>query len=83
MRVNLISPGAVAGPRIEAVHPARRPTRPGSTYEATFAQYATETPLGRLVPPEDVAAAAVFLASDDSASITGEDLNVSGGLAMH
>ena len=41
------------------------------------------TPLRRLVPPEDVAAAAVFLASDASASTTGEDLNVSGGLAMH
>ena len=41
------------------------------------------TPLRRLIPPEDVAAAAVFLASDASASTTGEDLNVSGGLAMY
>ena len=62
VRVNLISPGAVAGPRIEAVIQAQADAA-GTTYEATFAQYAAETPLGRLVPPEDVAAAAVFLAS--------------------
>jgi NAD(P)-dependent dehydrogenase (short-subunit alcohol dehydrogenase family) len=35
------------------------------------------------VPPEDVAAATVFLASDRAASITGEDLNVSGGVVMY
>ncbi|MDA0166843.1 SDR family oxidoreductase [Solirubrobacter ginsenosidimutans] len=82
VRVNLISPGAVAGPRIEAVIQAQAEAA-GTTYEATLAQYAKEAPLGRFVPPEDVAAAAVFLAGDDSHSITGEDLNVSGGLAMY
>jgi NAD(P)-dependent dehydrogenase (short-subunit alcohol dehydrogenase family) len=39
--------------------------------------------LGRFVAPDDVAEAVVFLASDASASITGEDLNVSAGLAMY
>ena len=82
MRVNLISPGGVAGPRIETVIREQAAAN-GTTYEETYAQYANETPLRRLIPPEDVAAAAVFLASDSAASITGEDLNVSGGLAMY
>jgi NAD(P)-dependent dehydrogenase (short-subunit alcohol dehydrogenase family) len=82
VRVNLISPGAVAGPRIEAV--IREQARAaGVSYDEFLAEAKDITPLKRLVPPEDVAAAAVFLASDASASTTGEDINVSGGLAMH
>jgi len=82
VRVNLISPGAIAGPRIESV--IREQARAaGTSYEATYAEAMNATPLRRLVPPEDVAAAAVFLASDASASTTGEDMNVSGGLAMY
>ena len=37
-------------------------------------------PLGRIGQPQDVAPAAVFLASDDAAYITGETLFVAGGL---
>jgi NAD(P)-dependent dehydrogenase (short-subunit alcohol dehydrogenase family) len=82
VRVNLISPGAVAGPRIESV--IREQARAaGVSYDEFYAEATEATPLRRLIPPEDVAAAAVFLASDASASTTGEDLNVSGGLAMH
>jgi NAD(P)-dependent dehydrogenase (short-subunit alcohol dehydrogenase family) len=55
----------------------------GVSYDEFLAEAKDITPLKRLVPPEDVAAAAVFLASDASASTTGEDINVSGGLAMH
>jgi 3-oxoacyl-[acyl-carrier protein] reductase len=42
-------------------------------------RYASITPLGRLGEPADIAAAAVFLASDASAWITGETIRVSGG----
>jgi len=40
------------------------------------------SPLRRLVGPEEVAAACVFLASGGSAAITGEDLNVTAGVVM-
>jgi NAD(P)-dependent dehydrogenase (short-subunit alcohol dehydrogenase family) len=82
VRVNLISPGVVDGPRIDTV--IREQARAaGTSYEAVYEEATKATPLRRLVPPDDVADATVFLASDASASITGEDLNVSGGLAMY
>ncbi len=41
-----------------------------------------QIPLGRLATPEDIAAAAAFLASDEAAFITGEVLDVNGGFLM-
>jgi len=46
------------------------------------AQYLEQVPLGRAGKPEEVASAVVFLASDDAAYITGQVLNVDGGLVM-
>ena len=43
-------------------------------------QVEAQTPLGRIGQPQDIAPAAVFLASSDSAWITGETLLVAGGL---
>lgn len=43
---------------------------------------ATQIPVGRLGNPEDVAAAALFLASDSANYITGQTLNVDGGMVM-
>jgi 3-oxoacyl-[acyl-carrier protein] reductase len=48
----------------------------GSDYEKMFI---ANTPLGRRGRPEDIAKAAVFLASDEAAWITGEQISVSGG----
>jgi 3-oxoacyl-[acyl-carrier protein] reductase len=39
-------------------------------------------PLGRLGAGADIAAACVFLASDDAAYVTGQTLHVNGGMAM-
>jgi len=71
IRVNSINPGMV---ETEGTHSA------GIT-ESDFRK-ATEaqTPLGRIGQPGDIAPAAVFLASDDSAWITGETLYIAGGI---
>lgn len=82
VRVNLISPGGVDGPRVEAVI-QEQARAAGTSYEAVYDEYTKMTPLRRLIAPGEIADAAVFLASDASAAITGEDLNVSGGLAMY
>jgi 3-oxoacyl-[acyl-carrier protein] reductase len=39
-------------------------------------------PAGRLGTPEDIAAAAVYLASNEAAYVTGQTLHVNGGMAM-
>jgi 3-oxoacyl-[acyl-carrier protein] reductase len=45
-------------------------------------KFAAQTMLGRLGQPEDIAKAALFLASDDSAYITGHNLSVNGGMRL-
>ena len=47
------------------------------------AQWSALSPLGRLGEPQDVARAALFLASSDSDYLTGDALNVAGGMSLH
>jgi len=82
VRVNAICPGLVAGPRIEQVI-ARQAAALGITVEEARAEADRQSPLRRMVTAEEVAAACVFLASSGSASITGEDLNVTAGVVMY
>jgi NAD(P)-dependent dehydrogenase (short-subunit alcohol dehydrogenase family) len=82
IRVNLISPGYVAGPRIERVVAAQAQAL-DVTPEEALARFTSASPLGGLTAPQDVASCAVFLASPAAASVTGEDLNVSAGVAMY
>lgn len=72
VRVNSILPGAT-----ETEGAATAGVTAGSEYEKMFI---AKTPLGRRGQPEDIAKAAVFLASDDAAWITGEQISVSGGM---
>ena len=54
----------------------------GMSEAAVIADYVAQTPLGRLEEPEDVAKTVLFLASDLSGFITGEAINVTGGVRM-
>jgi 3-oxoacyl-[acyl-carrier protein] reductase len=71
IRVNAINPGMV---ETEGTHGA------GITDSDFRKETEKQTPLGRIGQPEDIAPAAVFLASAESAWITGETLYISGGL---
>ena len=48
--------------------------------EELLAKFAKMTMLGRLGQPEEIAKVALFLASDDASYITGQTLNVDGGM---
>ena len=82
IRVNVISPGPVEGERIKRVV-RNQAAALGISEEEALRQFTSSSPLGRLVPPGDIAASAIFLASDKAASITGEDMNVSSGTVMY
>jgi NAD(P)-dependent dehydrogenase (short-subunit alcohol dehydrogenase family) len=77
IRVNSMSPGPTDTPALEKTT--------GLTAEQAkqaAAQYASQIPMGRRAKPEEIAAAVLFLASDESSFITGIDLPVDGGLAQ-
>ncbi len=54
----------------------------GMTPQAVVAEYVAQTPLGRLEEPEDVAGLVVFLLSDAARFMTGQGINVTGGVYM-
>jgi meso-butanediol dehydrogenase/(S,S)-butanediol dehydrogenase/diacetyl reductase len=54
----------------------------GVTEEQIKREYIESVPLGRLEEPEDVAKVVLFLASDDASYMTGQALNVAGGMEM-
>jgi len=73
IRVNSLSPGATDTEGVRAL----------PEYRNGFEQMAiARTPLGRMGTAEDIAKAALFLASEDSAWVTGEDLLVGGGIRL-
>jgi NAD(P)-dependent dehydrogenase (short-subunit alcohol dehydrogenase family) len=77
IRVNCVSPGPTETLALEKTT--------GLTAEQAkqaAAQYASQIPMGRRGKPEEIAAAVVFLASDESSFITGIDLCVDGGIAQ-
>lgn len=76
IRVNTLSPGVTDTPMLDsqATSPAGR--------EALVAMYLRMIPFGRLARPEEMANAALFLASDQSSYMTGADLMNDGGVGQ-
>jgi NAD(P)-dependent dehydrogenase (short-subunit alcohol dehydrogenase family) len=76
IRVNVISPGPIETPIRDKVGGTRE------QIEQFKAKVLAATPMGRMGTPDEVANAAVFLASDDSSYVTGIELFVDGGMAQ-
>jgi NAD(P)-dependent dehydrogenase (short-subunit alcohol dehydrogenase family) len=74
IRTNVLSPGPVDTPMFEGQFPS------GEGAAEARKQITTMIPLGRPGRPEEIAAAALFLASDQSSYVAGIDLVVDGGL---
>ncbi|MFJ7772303.1 SDR family NAD(P)-dependent oxidoreductase [Streptomyces sp. NPDC097107] len=70
VRINAVSPGATA---------TSMSLQPGETEAGRAERMRSETPLGRVSAVSEVAAAVLYLASDDAASVVGTDLVVDGG----
>jgi 3-oxoacyl-[acyl-carrier protein] reductase len=67
---NCIAPGFIATPMTDVLNDKQRET------------ILTKVPAGRLGSPEDIAAAAVYLSSNEAAYVTGQTIHVNGGMAM-
>ena len=82
INVNAICPGstitAMAASTME-----QRAAEMGISVDELQGQRASNIPIGRANEPEDIAAMAAFLASPGARNITGQTINVDGGLVMH
>jgi NAD(P)-dependent dehydrogenase (short-subunit alcohol dehydrogenase family) len=76
IRVNAISPGPIETPAINGLAQSEEQS------EQIRASLVAAVPMGRMGSADEIAKAAVFLASDDSSYITGIELFVDGGLAQ-
>jgi NAD(P)-dependent dehydrogenase (short-subunit alcohol dehydrogenase family) len=76
IRVNTLSPGPVDTPIIEAQFKTKEEA------ESFRTGFASQVPLGRFGRPEELADAALYLASSDSSFVTGIDLVVDGGMTQ-
>jgi NAD(P)-dependent dehydrogenase (short-subunit alcohol dehydrogenase family) len=79
IRVNAILPGAVDGPRLQRVFEGRAKLS-GKTVEHEAKAIMVNQSLKSLVDPHDIAALAVFLASDAGKSISGQSLPIDGDM---
>lgn len=76
IRVNCISPATIETPSLtERINTSPDPAAARKAFEA-------RQPVGRLGQPQDIAAAALYLASDESSFITGTNLIVDGGMSV-
>jgi NAD(P)-dependent dehydrogenase (short-subunit alcohol dehydrogenase family) len=76
IRVNAISPGPIDTQMFSSVVQSEEQT------EQLLTNIVSTVPLGRMGSPDEIAKAALFLASDDSSYVTGIELFVDGGAAQ-
>ena len=81
--VNTVCPGPVDTERVDHFGRREDGTYDEARRTARITQLSAATPLGRLATPEDVADLTAFLASDEAEYITGQAINLVGGLIMH
>ena len=82
IRVNALCPGVVFTPlwdQMIADYARKRDMKP----EEVKPYLESKIPMGRLCTEDDVAKAAIFLASEEASYITGQSINLSGGTVMH
>jgi len=77
--VNVIHPGVVETPHIHELY-AKEAKIQGLTPQEVEANYAKVTPIRRVLQPNEIADAVLFLASERAGAITGESLGVDGGI---
>jgi 2-keto-3-deoxy-L-fuconate dehydrogenase len=77
IRCNAICPGTIHTPSLEERIAANAEAAGGK--EAARAAFIARQPLGRLGTPEEIAALAVYLASDESQFVTGATMVIDGG----
>ena len=75
IRCNAICPGTVESPSLQ-----ERIKAQGGNYEDVHAAFIARQPIGRIGTPEEIAALAVYLASDESAYTTGVAWSIDGGM---
>ena len=81
IRVNAVCPGFVkTGMQSREIE--WEASLRGISAEQVFNEYVAQTPLGRIETPEDVADVVVFLCSDSARFMTGQGINVTGGVYM-
>jgi NAD(P)-dependent dehydrogenase (short-subunit alcohol dehydrogenase family) len=81
IRVNSVCPGYVSTPMQQRELGWEAELR-GVSVKEVRELYVTDTPLGRLETPQDVARAVAFLASEEASFVTGESIAVNGGAFM-
>lgn len=81
VRVNAVCPGFVKT-SMQSREIEWEASLRGISAEQVFREYVAQTPLGRIEVPEDVADVVVFLCSDSARFMTGQGINVTGGVRM-
>jgi meso-butanediol dehydrogenase / (S,S)-butanediol dehydrogenase / diacetyl reductase len=82
VNVNAVCPGVVRTPLWEPLLDQLSATK-GITRDQAFDEFVSGIPLGRPQEPEDVGEVVAFLASDRARNMTGQGINVTGGMQLH